>query len=170
MKMFAHLVEVATADRQGGGTISFEWPRYLLGWTRQPVLDFLATFNMSTALIDGCAFGMNHKGEPIKKLWRTVTDHQHLLQNLTSWKCSKEHKHKEISGSLTPKTAYYNSLMCNVILNVFPFKMFSHVPALMCVPASTSSFPRKELKTNIGRLKSPALLTREDFSLASRRI
>jgi len=61
LKMFAHFVEVATAVRQGGGTISFEWPRYCLGWTQQPVLDFLSSFDMSSVLIDGCAFGMNHK-------------------------------------------------------------------------------------------------------------
>ena len=56
LKLFAHFIEVATAVRQGGGTISFEWPRYCLGWTKQPVLDFLAAFNMSSVLIDGCAF------------------------------------------------------------------------------------------------------------------
>ena len=110
-------MQVAKAVRQGGGTISFEWPRYCLGWAQQPVLDFIATFNMSSVLVDGCAFGMNHKGEPIKKQWRIVTDHKRLLDDLAPWVCSKDHKHKEISGGLTPKTAYYNSLMCHVILN-----------------------------------------------------
>ena len=142
--MFAHFVEVATAVRQGGGTISFEWPRYCLGWTQQPVLDFLSSFNMSSVLIDGCAFGMNHQGQPIKKQWRIVTDHTRLLADLSPWTCPRDHKHKEISGSLTPKTAYYNSLMCHVILNaIFPFKMCAHVPAMTSVPVKRSAFPAK---------------------------
>ena len=111
----------ATAVREGGGTVSFEWPRYCLGWAKQPVLEFISSFGMSSVLVDGCAFGMRDKGIPIKKQWRIVTDHQGLLRDLAPWKCSGEHTHKEISGSLTPKTAYYNSLMCHVILTaVFP--------------------------------------------------
>ena len=112
LKIFAHFVEVATAVRKGGGTISFEWPRYRLGWTRQTVLDFLAAFNMSTVLIDGCAFGMRHKGEPIKKQWRIVTDYQRLLGDLAPWTCSKDHKHKEISWSVTPKKLHITTVLC----------------------------------------------------------
>ena len=109
--LFDHFVEVATAVRQGGGTISFEWPRYCLGWTQPSVLKFLSSFNMSSVLIDGCAFGMDHQGQPIKKQWRIVSDHARLLSDLSPWTCPKSHKRKEISGSLTPKTAHCNSLM-----------------------------------------------------------
>ena len=155
--MLANFFEVATAVRKGGGTISFEWPRYCSGWTIQQVPDFLAAVNMSLVLVDGCAFGMNHKGDPIRKQWRIVTDHKQLLENLAPWKCSGDHKHNELSGSLTPKTAYYNSLMCSVILSaVFSFKMSSHIPALMCIPASSSSFP-----PNTDKLKSLAPYIRE---------
>jgi len=144
LKLFSHFVQAATAVRQGGGTISFEWPRYCLGWTQQSVLDFIAKFDMSSVLIDGCAFGMNHKGEPIKKQWRIITDHKRLLDGLAPWICSKDHKHREISGGITPKSAYYNSLMCHVILNaVFPFKMCAHVPALACIPTNKDTFPAK---------------------------
>ena len=144
LKLFSHFVQVATAVRQGGGTISFEWPRYCLGWAQQPVLDFIAAFSMSSVLIDGCAFGMNHNGEPIKKQWRIMTDHKRLLDDLAPWTCSKDHKHKEISGSITPKSAYYNSLMCHIILNaVFPFRMCAHVPALSCIPVAESSLTHK---------------------------
>ena len=113
-------------------TISFEWPRYCLGWTKQPVLDFLASFNMSSVLIDGCAFGMDHKGDPIKKQWRIVTDHKRLLDDLAPWTCSKDHKRKEISGSLTSKTAYYNSLAgCYSVLDYwgsFSILAFNLIP------------------------------------------
>ena len=84
LKLFSHFVQAATAVRQGGGTISFEWPRYCLGWAQQSVLDFISKFNMSSVLIDGCAFGMNHKGEPIKKQWRIITDHKRLVRNCSS--------------------------------------------------------------------------------------
>ena len=101
LKLFSNFVKVATAVREGGGTISFEWPRYCIGWAQQKVLNFISSFNMSSVLIDGCAFGMNHKGEPIKKQWRIVTDHKGLLEDLKPWVCSKDHKHREISGGIT---------------------------------------------------------------------
>jgi hypothetical protein len=147
LQMFAHFVEVATVVRKGGGTISFEWPRYCLGWSRQPVLNFISSFGMSPALIDRCSFGMQDKAESIKKQWRIVTDHKGLLADLAPWVCSGKHKLKEISGGLTPRTAYYNSLMCHVILNaIFPFKMSAHVPALPCLLTSKSPFPCRGTK------------------------
>ena len=60
LKVFANFVEVAKAVRKGGGTISFELPRYRLGWTRPPVMDCLASLELSSVLIDGCDFGMTH--------------------------------------------------------------------------------------------------------------
>ena len=85
-------------SEKGGGAISFEWPRYCVGWAEEEVMCFISSYDPSSVLIDGCAFGMNHKGEPIKKHWRIVTDHKLLAENLALWKCSSEHKHKEISG------------------------------------------------------------------------
>ena len=113
-------------------------------WIRQPVIDLLASFDLSSVLIDGCAFGMNHKGESIKKHWKIVTDQKQLAENLAPWKCPGDHKHKEISGALMPKTVHSNNLMCWVILNsLFPFMMSSHIPAMACSPTSSSSFPPK---------------------------
>ena len=128
---------MAKVVREGGGTISFEWPRYSLGWARQEVLDFVASFSLTSVPIDGCAFGLSHGDKLIKKPWRIVTDHPILADNHKPWRCNGEHEHLPISGSITPKSAYYNRLMCQVISKaIFPHKMSSHIPALACVPVS----------------------------------
>ena len=73
-----------------------------------------------------------------------MTDHPGLAQNLKPWICSRDHSHIQVAGSITPKTAYYNKLMCQVILSsIFPHKMSSHIPALTCTPINGQSMPSK---------------------------
>jgi hypothetical protein len=91
MRLFGNFVKLAEVVRKGGGTISFEWPRYCMGWARQEVLDFVSSFDLTSVAIDGCAFGHSHSGQPIKKPWRIVTDHPGLAQNLKPWICSRDH-------------------------------------------------------------------------------
>jgi hypothetical protein len=102
MRPFGNFVKFAKVVRENGGTISFEWPRYCLGWAKQEVLDFVSSFDLTSVSIDGCAFGHSHNGQPIKKPWRIVTDHPALAENLRPWTCSGDHQHIQISGSITP--------------------------------------------------------------------
>ena len=81
--MFHKFVAFAEAVRNGGGTVSFEWPRHCFGWVQKPVMEFIRNFQLEKALYDGCAFGMEHQGEPLLKPWRIVTDHPLLARNIS---------------------------------------------------------------------------------------
>ena len=64
IELFKNFVTVATEVRKHGGTISFEWPRHCLGWLREEVLQFISSFQLTTADFDGCAFGLMHEASP----------------------------------------------------------------------------------------------------------
>ena len=58
--------------------VSFEWPRYCEGWDpgKKAVATRLKKELPRVLDFDGCAFGLvSHKGDPMKKPWRIVTDH-----------------------------------------------------------------------------------------------
>ena len=83
ISMFHNFVALAEAVREGGGTVSFEWPRHCFGWVQEPVMEFIHIFQLQEAMCDGCAFGMEHDREPLLKPWRIVTDHPLLAHNLS---------------------------------------------------------------------------------------
>ena len=123
MEMLANFVQVATAVRESGGTLSFEWPRYCYGWAQPQVLQFILDFDLEEAIFDGCDFGMMHDGESVLKPWRIVTDHHVLANNLSEHRCKhpKGFKHKIIEGSFTPKSALYHSLPTRYVRVHHPF-------------------------------------------------
>ena len=121
-------------------------------------MDFVGSFGLTSIPIDGCAFGLMHDGQYLKKPWRIVTDHPLLAQNLKPWTCNGQHKHLPVTGGTTAKTAFYNKTMCRVILNsLFPHKLSSHVPALVCTPPSEDSMPSKESKEMHRRFDMPCV-------------
>ena len=83
LALFATFVELAALVLKGGGEVSFEWPRYCVGWAQVPVSRFIANFGLHASLCDGCAFGMTDgEGRPVLKPWRVVTTSKPLAWNL----------------------------------------------------------------------------------------
>ena len=70
LKLFATFVERATLVRVGGGEVTFEWPRYSIGWAQEPISRFISDFDLHEGLCEGCAFGMaDPQGHPAHSEW-----------------------------------------------------------------------------------------------------
>jgi hypothetical protein len=92
-----------------GGTISFGWPRYCVGWNTLEVKSMIDRFNLKPAFVDGCAVGVvDVKGvNKIKKPWCFVCSDPLLVQKLDSLRCNKDHKHVPCAGKNTLQTGFY---------------------------------------------------------------
>ncbi len=77
IRVFAQLARKVT---ESGGTVSFEWPAYCVGWEVTELNDVLQELGFEQIICHGCAFGLSHRGRPIKKPWRIASNHQHLLK------------------------------------------------------------------------------------------
>ena len=58
MKRLGNFVILAEEVLTYGGTISFEWPRYCVGWNTLEVKSMIDLFNLKPAFVDGCAVGV----------------------------------------------------------------------------------------------------------------
>ena len=137
LELLDNFVRLATVVREKGGTISFEWPRYCVGWAQPRVMKFVHDFGLEQALFDGCAFDMKHHGQSILKPWKVVSDVPALCANLSTHRCQhpSDYKHAQVEGSLTAKTAFYNDPLCECMLaSIYPQTTHAHVPALICTP------------------------------------
>ena len=137
LRLFANFVRVAEVVREGGGHVTFEWPRNATGWGQRAVSNFISDFDLHEALFDGCAFGMCSKGgDPVLKPWRVVTTSHELARELNQCRCTHEKgfKHSQLEGSETSSSAFYPSSMCTAALNaLFPWTTEA-VPAMPTVP------------------------------------
>jgi hypothetical protein len=116
--LLSHLRLVATAVRAGGGTISFEWPRYCSLWREPAVQTFIKDFQLYKVDFDGCAVGLvSTKGEPLLKPWRIFTDNKSILTALVDQRCNKQHAHGTIAGKETARTASYPPQLCILLHN-----------------------------------------------------
>ena len=147
MKNFIKVGEVALAN---GGAVSFEWPRYNLGWMISELIEFITQHGLHEALVDGCACGMkNSNGEPLLKPWRFITSSASLASNLCYLRCPHVgipgFKHGELSGgSETAKTAAYPDKLCRAYLTGL-FGSYTNTPAMSCtMPTGNAQEHRKK--------------------------
>ena len=71
-----------------------------------------------TVDFDGCSLGLkSKKGNPIMKPWRIVTSSQTLVDKLTPYVCSGDHKHDICQGAETVKSGFYPQLMARKIVS-----------------------------------------------------
>ena len=130
MLLLSHFRTIAEKNILGGGSVSFEWPRYVTGWLRSEVLTMIHELDMFTVNFHGCAFGMTDSvGVPIKKPWRVVTTSKYLAEALSKYTCSHTDKHSPIEGgNKAHSSAFYPRKLCYVALsNLFPEALRKHV-------------------------------------------
>ena len=88
LALFTAFVELAALVVEGGGEVSFEWPRHCIGCAQVPVSRFIANFGLHEGLCDGCTFGMTDSdGYPVLKPWGMVTTSKSLAWNLSQCHC-----------------------------------------------------------------------------------
>ncbi|MHC4950810.1 MAG: reverse transcriptase domain-containing protein, partial [Planctomycetota bacterium] len=109
-------VDVAELVLKGNGDVSFEWPAFCHGWKIPLLQNFFEHWNFQDVRADGCAFGLQHKGRPIKKPWLIKTTHSPLVDQLKGFTCTCKVEHVPCAGSLTPATEKYTPKMAHEIL------------------------------------------------------
>ena len=137
-KLLCHFLRVANAVIEGGGHVSFEWPRYCTGWALPELRAFIESNNLYEALPDGCALGVvDENGHPHLKPWRIVTTSERLARRLNAHKCAHPvgFKHAVTEGSRTGRTAFYPHALAEVFANsLYNNKINAHVPAMPVKP------------------------------------
>ena len=118
ISMLKNFVTVADYVIKNKGTISFEWPRYCVGWDVIEVKHMIDRFKLKPANVDGCAVGVINKAgtHSIKKPWCFVCSDVSLANKLDVFKCDKTHKHVPCAGNETLQTGFYPTKLADTIV------------------------------------------------------
>ena len=65
--------------------------------------------------IDGCAYGLQWQGMPLRKAWTILTSSRELWLTLNK-RCDRSHEHAECRGIAAQASSYYPQRMCKEIL------------------------------------------------------
>ena len=152
-------VDVADLVLKGNGDVSFEWPAFCHGWKIPMLQNFFASHKFQDVRVDGCAFGLQHQGRPIKKPWLIKTTHSPLVEQLKGFTCTCKVEHVPCAGSLASASENYTPKMAHEILSGL----------LSSPPASGScalSLPDAPLDLSYACDDSP-LLSGDAFALAA---
>ena len=73
---------------EAGNRVAFEWPRYCTRWRSTRMWEYAIARDLWVVDFDGCMVGMkNRHGQPIKKMWRVVTNCETLALTLAQFTC-----------------------------------------------------------------------------------
>ena len=104
-----------------GGHVSFEWPRYSIGWNLIPLQGLEMRLGMVRVALDGCMVGVKATtGEKIKKPWQITTTNMSLVNALKHRLCNKQHVHQECAGQETLRTGFYPQELCEIMSKAVP--------------------------------------------------
>jgi hypothetical protein len=119
--MLNAFIGLAKYIHRRGGAISYEWPRYSVGWDLVALQDFEKDLGCIRVAFDGCSVGVRStKGQPIKKPWLITTTNLDLVNALKHKVCNKQHMHAECAGSETNRTGFYPKPLCEIIVASLP--------------------------------------------------
>ena len=116
--------EVVTAFEEilkNDGDVAWEWPTSAVsGWRSKPLqrLERLIKKYRKQVYwvrIDGCQYGLEWKGTPLKKAWTILTSCRDLWLTLNK-RCDHTHEHAECRGPAAQASAYYPASMCKAIV------------------------------------------------------
>ena len=114
LKTFTRL---GKATLTGGGSVSFERPRFCNGWRQEGVRSMISELKLIPVSVDGCAAGVvDEDGTPIFKPWRIMVSDVHLAAATGGFKCNGDHLHRRCEGSQkVAQTAYYPRRLCEAL-------------------------------------------------------
>ena len=111
---------------QDGGDVAWEWPTTAVaGWKSKPLqrLQKLIRKHRQQAYwvkIDGCQYGLEWRGTPVKKSWTILTSNRNLWLTLNKL-CDGTHEHAHCRGPVAQASSFYPSKMCKDILKAMKF-------------------------------------------------
>ena len=111
IKLLKVFIKTAKKVIGSGGTVSFEWPAYCLSWHIPGLDSFFDHYGFDFAVCHGCAFGLKHRGQPIKKSWKIASTHGPIIKRLSKYKCHcNQGRHCPCIGKLASESEKYKAL------------------------------------------------------------
>ena len=118
-RMVEEYIRKAEMVIEAGNRVAFEWPRYCTGWRATRMWEYAIARDLWVVDFDVCMVGMkNRHGQPIKKMWRVVTNCETLALTLAQFTCGHPPgTHARIEGSTSRESALYSDELSRVIAN-----------------------------------------------------
>ena len=169
-----------------GNDIAWEWPTSATpGWESRAIKRLVFSIrrhgrSVYWIRVDGCAYGLEWKGTPLRKAWTILTTSRDLWLTLNK-RCDRSHEHAECRGQAAEASSYYPKALCRDVVKGMIYQwqqekngLEQSVEAyLLEVPLGTSEettpalLPGKELDEPLGRFQEPQVLalTRKKLDL-----
>ena len=151
--MFKSFVARAELVLSLGGSVTFEWPRYNMGWKRNDVKKFCQDHpEFKVVDFDGCMTGVKSRNDkPIKKPWRLMTTSDRIVGAFQDHMCNHEpSEHDRCQGGETSRTAFYPPELVNLIAKaLYPAQCKYVAPAMPCVPPPAEPQPHRQIEEHL---------------------
>ena len=99
------------------GTGSFEWPAHCVGWHIPALKQFFEIFNFKSAECHGCALGLKHRGNRVKKTWKIMSTHAPKNEELSDRKCKCQRgAHAPCTGAVASASENYTPKMATLVV------------------------------------------------------
>ena len=111
---------------EAGGDVAWEWPSGAVsGWRSRAISKLVKLIRKHGRTpywvkIDGCQYGLEWKGLPLKKSWTILTSNRNLWLTLNK-RCDRTHEHAECRGPAAEASSYYPDKMCRDVLKALEF-------------------------------------------------
>ena len=157
--------------------VAWEWPTSATpGWESRAIKRLVFSIrrhgrSVYWIRVDGCAYGLEWKGTPLRKAWTILTTSRDLWLTLNK-RCDRSHEHAECRGQAAEASSYYPKALCRDVVKGMIYQwqqekngLEQSVEAyLLEVPLGTSEettpvlLPGKELEEPLGRFQEPVSL------------
>eukprot|EP00435_Cladocopium_sp_Y103_P022810 s1452_g5.t1 len=118
-----------------GGDVAWEWPSSAhAGWSSKAIKKLLKKMHFYKrgvfwARFDGCCYGLQWRGIPLRKGWTVLTTNRELWMSLCK-RCDGSHEHAECRGEAAQASAYYPPAMCKAVVKAFEHAWNSDIHSL----------------------------------------
>ena len=106
-----------------GGDVVWEWPRTAVaGWSSNAIKKLqkmIKRHHRQTYWIhiDGCQYGLQWRGQAVKKAWTLLTTSRELWLSINK-RCDHSHEHVHCRGEVAQASSYYPPKLCKDICKV----------------------------------------------------
>ena len=104
-----------------GNDIAWEWPTSATpGWKSRAIKRLIHAIqrhgrSVYWIRVDGCAYGLEWKGIPLRKAWTILTTSRELWLTLNK-RCDRSHEHAECRGQAAEASSYYPVSLCRDVV------------------------------------------------------
>ena len=133
MTQFMHLAEIVDGF---GGSWSYEWPAFCLGWKLDPLKQWFGGRPSFHARFDGCRFGLTDRlCRPVKKPWVVMTSNRTLAASLDGSLCQcPRGAHAPCAGSVARSSENYTEALAQAAIHAIALQNAMNLMAPMLLP------------------------------------